>query len=304
MEKFKDYSPFRYEGNLLDFSDLNLFSFGSCWYVDGDNGNDNWDGESKDTAFKTIQAAIDVAGDNTNDTIYVLPIAGDYAENLIVTKSCLTIRDAGLKGNSWMSTIAPASGIALTLNQVERFTAIGLRFAGTSGVGGLSDSEGSLFVDCDFYSDTTDGFKFLSATDTSYTGSGTQFVRCMFRNCGAVGLKVYKGTGTCLGLQATNVNVWDCQFYGNTGADIADDSGSTTPTYFNDWDISGCKFMTVDKTTYLDMDGGVGTRCMISGNWFADNTAQTYMTSTMIKLPSGGSFIANYHAKGITSGVT
>ena len=103
------------------------------------------------------------------------------------------------------------------------------------------------------------------------------------------------------GLQATNVNIWECQFYTNTGPDIADNGGTENPTYFHQWDIHGNKFMTKNKATYLDMDTGTagGTDCFITGNYFAD---AAFETTNAVKLPANAILAGNY-AQGGTGAI-
>jgi len=55
---------------------------GSVWYVDGEKGSSGGSGKSWSTAVDTIQAAVDLSGDNTGDVIYVAP--HKYTENVIV----------------------------------------------------------------------------------------------------------------------------------------------------------------------------------------------------------------------------
>ncbi len=275
---------------------------GKYFFVDSAIGSDGNDGTDSSLPLATIARAIALATSGAGDVIIIYP--GTYAENLTVSKNDITFVAAHTQGNSKRVGVAPATGIALILAQCNRFTAIGIRFVGTSAVGVKSDGEGSKFVNCDFTSDTSDGFKFLGATNTDFTGSGTLFLNCIFRECGGAGLKVYKGTGVCLGLQATNVNVWNCQFYLNTDDDVNDDAAGGTETYFDQWDISGCKFMTRAKTTYLDLNGGSGSvELLVSNCYFAvDDVGR--LTATQVQLPAGGVGVALYDATGIVDAHT
>ena len=269
---------------------------GKAWYVDAaSTAGSGADGVTKATGFTTIAAALTAA--SADDTIFVYP--GTYAENLSVTKDNITLVAPRTWGNSKRVIVEPASGVALTLTQVKRFAARGIRFSGVSGVGCLSDGEGSLFVDCDFASDTSHGIKFLAETDTDFTGSGTHFERCLFRGCGGAGIQVAAGTGVALGLQATNVNVRDCQFYENTDDDVNDSGGDGTNTFYSQWCIENCKFMTRNKTTYLDLNGGSGsTELVVANCYFAVDAG---LTSTHVQLPAGGVAVALYDAAGIVN---
>jgi hypothetical protein len=154
-------------------------------------------------------------------------------------------------------------------------------------------------VDCDFTSDTLHGLKFFAETDNDFTGSGTTLLNCVIRECGGAGIRLFKGGPTAqdpgYGLQATNVNVWGTQFYLNTGDDIDDDGGTENPTYFHQWDISGNKFMTKDKTTYLDLNTGTGggDECLVSNNYFAGT-----INTTTVQLPTDGMAVGNHDVTG------
>jgi len=274
---------------------------GSTFYVRA-TGSDADNGGSWADAFLTIQKALDSCTSGASDTIFV-ETGSTFAENLVLTaKHDVTLIAVGVRANSKRLAVAPAAGIALDLAQSDRFTAIGFRFVGTSAVGVRSDGEAAYFENCDFTSDTSHGFEFLGATVTDNTGSGTVFEGCVFRECGGAGLRLSKGTGDVLGIQATNVNVRNSQFYLNTGDDIDDDAGSESPTYFYQWEISGCKFMTRNKTVYLDMDGGVSAECLIAGNYFANDGPA--LTGTQIALATGAVFAGNFDANGVRDGST
>ncbi len=269
------------------------------FFVDKTNGSDGDNGLDPTTAFATIQKAVDSAKTASGELIFIFP--GTYAENVIVAKDDITFIAVAGFGNSERVGIAPAAGVALVLNQTKRFSAYNIRFAGASHAV-QSDGEGSLFLGCDLSGTTGDGCKFLSATDTDFTGSGTLFEGCVIRECGGAGIKVYKGTGVCLGLQATNVNVYNCQFYLNTDDDINDDAAGGTETYYSQWSIRGCHFMTQNKTSYLDLDGGSGsTELLVSDCYFAvdDASAGNRLSSTQVALPTGGVAVACYDAQGI-----
>src|SRR3990167_5549544 len=203
---------------------------GADFYVDGTNGSNNNDGFAWDRAKATITAGLALCTSSEGDHVWVTP--GTYAENVVLTgKHNVHLMASPTHGNSKRVAIAPASGIAFDLAQSNRFVADGIRFVGTSAVGCRTDGEGALFEWCDFTSDTSHGLAFLGATDTDFTGSGTVLKRCLFRECGGAGIRLSKGTGAALGLQATNVNVIESQFYLNVGDDIDDDAGTESPTY-------------------------------------------------------------------------
>ena len=277
---------------------------GKIWFVDGTNGGPTRTGESWAEALSTIQAAINKVTSNKQDVIFVAP--GTYSENLTVTsKHAFSIIASQQVGNSKRVVVSAAAGKALDLGQSQRLYIKGLSFYAAASDAVVTDSEGVLFEDCDFRSDGGSGLVFFADTDNDFTGSGTVLYRCLIRECSsATGAILSKKGGPTAsdpgyGLQATNVNIWECQFYTNTGPDIADDAGTETPTYFNQWDIRGNKFMTKNKATYLDMDTGNGTDCLISGNFFAD---AAFELTTAAKLPSAAMIVGNYIVGG-TGGI-
>lgn len=291
---------FQYFGNPT-YSQVGLpRKTGNIYFVDGDLGNDNFAGTNPAEAFKTIGKALQRVQSGRGDVIWVYPKSSAYAENLVVTQSDLSILSASVHGNSKRVAIAPAAGIALDLGNINRFRMRGIRGVGTGDVGVLSSAEGALYEDCDFTSDTTHGFQFFGRSSASFTGSGTDFVRCLFRECGAQGLSSKIGVGGAVGLYPTNVNVYGCQFYLNTGADIGNDNPGGAVAPFSQWLIHACQFMTVDKAVYLAMSSGSGTtELQISGCWFSENTA---LTNVKIALPAGASFVGNFQATGVVDG--
>jgi hypothetical protein len=55
------------------------------WYVNGTLGSDTNNGHSFDTAFKTIQKAVDSCGNGRGDIIYVMPMpSAKYTENVVI----------------------------------------------------------------------------------------------------------------------------------------------------------------------------------------------------------------------------
>ena len=264
--------------------------------------------DGSNAVANTITAALSRCVSGRNDRIVLQPGA-TYAENVTVSKDNVSIVGANIFANSKRAIVQPTSGIALTVGDCHRFSSVGVRYSGVSGVGVRHSGEAAYFENCDFTSDTSHGFQFFSSTTTSdYTGSGTTLYRCLFRDCGAAGLRHTSDTDTGnpnYGVQATNVNVWECQFYGNTGDDIDDDAQAGNPTYFYQWDISGNKFMTRNKAAagakYLDMDGGVSQDCLISNNFFASDEA---FDTDNIDIATGAVFAGNYAASGIIDGST
>ncbi len=274
-------------------------AFGTTFFVDGDNGSDAKNGKSPSAAFATIQAAIDACTSGKGDVIIVADIAGNYEENLTIAKSKVTIMASFTTGNSQRVAVAPTSGIALDVQEGALGLIVkGMRFYGTGSPAVQLAADGPRFEGCDFSGDDI-GVKFVSTdSENSNTGSGAHFERCLFRECGAQGILLGNAAGKSF--HATNVNVWNCQFYGNTGADISDTGENGAATYWYQWDIYGCRFMTTAKALYLDMEGGDATASdlLISNCYFA----HLNLTSGEVKLPDAAKavFIGNYDGLGVS----
>lgn len=267
--------------------------FGKNIFVNGATGADNLSGASASAPLATIGAALSAA--SNNDVIIVAP--GTYAENLVTTKTHISLIAGAPSGNAKRVAVAPATGIALDLRTgCLAFAAAGIRFVGTSAVGAKIAADGCAFYDCDFTSDTSHGCSLVGQTvDAANTGSGTQFENCIFRECGGMGLN--QGFTTGKTLFATNVNVWNCQFYLNTGADIGDENEGIGNGYWNQWDINGCKFMDLAKATILAMKGGnAGADILISNCFF---NRRSGMANTECAIPADATMVACYEGTGI-----
>ncbi|MGE5295246.1 MAG: hypothetical protein ACM3VT_10500 [Solirubrobacterales bacterium] len=79
-----------YFGRWPDGRDMDIYVSrrGSVYLVDGAHGNDQWDGLSSRTAFRTIQQAVDVAGDG--DVVAVYP--GVYREEVHLSGKAIILR--------------------------------------------------------------------------------------------------------------------------------------------------------------------------------------------------------------------
>ncbi len=90
---------------------------GVNFFVDGDNGSDDYDGKSWDKAFATIQKAITTSNALADwtwkklNTIWVMP--GDYPENLDGDILMTHIIGLGIRGTDTMVKIHPATGSVL-----------------------------------------------------------------------------------------------------------------------------------------------------------------------------------------------
>jgi len=172
---------------------------GTIWYVDtnvGASGN----GKSWDTAFKTIQEAVDASGDGTGDVIFVGP--GKYQENVLI------------KGHEGLAIIAVVPGWATQLRASDAST----KYSFTP-VGGTA-CPGVCFAVCDrsvtisgFCCDggggyagiyVGDGYRISASYDENSAGARIQ--NCLLRGGN-------EGTyGVVLDGCSDNVIIEDCVF--------------------------------------------------------------------------------------------
>jgi len=276
-----------------------LHSDAKIFYVDKSSlgANDANDGTDPNYPLLTIQQGLDNCVSGRGDTVYVVRRGTSaYAENLTLSKARVSLRAALPTGNAQRVAVVPAAGVALDLqNGALSFVCEGFRFYGTTFSVQLA-ADGPLFYNCDFSGDDV-GVRFMGTNvDTNNTGSGAHFERCLIRECGGIGMRV---GNAALMLHATNVNIRDCQFYGNVGADISDTGENGANPYWYQWHIHGNYFMTTAKAVYLDMEGGdaLATGLMISGNFFN----HLNLTASEIILPDAAvaAFIGNMDGSGM-----
>lgn len=98
---------------------VGILGNGNIYYVDGDDGDDDYDGLSWSTAVETIQAAIDLSNATIDwsatpkhyNVILVKP--GVYAEELTPAYYCVII-GMGVRGTDTAAEIHPATGSCIT----------------------------------------------------------------------------------------------------------------------------------------------------------------------------------------------
>jgi len=235
---------------------------GKVWFVDQVLGNDGNSGQDPTAAFKTIQKAVNSAGNGTGDTIFVFP--GTYAENVVVdTKDYLAIVAAMVNGYA-KPDIQPAAGKALYVKASAGFVGYMLRFvapaADTDVV--LQEGNGFRLISCVFDGDPAMGAaKGLlrlkgNALDDKHTASEGRILDCWFRNSNGVGIIFDAGDTPGNGVGCTDDYVERNIFQGNVGADVATKDTSTPgPALYSARDvyILGNKFRSKNKATYIDM---------------------------------------------------
>ncbi|MCR5839658.1 MAG: DUF1565 domain-containing protein, partial [Kiritimatiellae bacterium] len=165
------------EDGLVHISDIRIYDgvdpsdFTAELFVDGANGNDANDGLSRGTAFKTIQAAVDVA--LPGNTVQVA--AGTYAR-VNTSKGPLTIVGAGASETA----INGGGSTCATLGNETTLRGFALRNGSIGATGGTLE-------DC-------------IVESCSAPMSGTDTLRCIVRNCsggtskGSVGGGVHRNS--------------------------------------------------------------------------------------------------------------
>jgi hypothetical protein len=162
---------------------------GDRYYVDYRNGNDNNDGLSWDTPFKTYSRAITAATSNNNDHIY---IDGDstVAETAMVTLSKNRVHTYGFNGalghygqgaKISIGVTTAATDIACFKNTGVRNTFTGIKFISNNTVaeGLYAVAEGGEFAryhNCEFYKSTD--LDDAGASELLLNGDSAMFYDC------------------------------------------------------------------------------------------------------------------------------
>lgn len=188
-------------GNLWVQGNSFIASPGNVWYVDGDvttSGN----GDSWDTAFKTIQEAVTAA--SAEDTIYIVAkthtdYTGDpvsYAETVIIPYAASNLAIIGVSRGRTQGGLPQ---IKIGAGAVAMFTvrAPGCLIANL-GFNGASSTGGGILLDDDY---------------TAKAAFGTTIVGCHFKNC-----KCHATNGSLGGAIYTSAagNCWQVLISGNT----------------------------------------------------------------------------------------
>ena len=295
MEKWKNYSPFRYEGSLLRWSDLNLPIFSDVWYVDGTNGLDSNDGTTDETAFKTIQKAITTAG--TQDTIYIRAMApntdasdpGEYVENLSIPYAKHGLRLIGVgSSESIMPYAGPkiknasagkllevlASGVRvenLQFNCTRNSGTYGIYLDGVAGYATKAGSVGFTIKNC-----------MIKNGGASYGGInmvggyGGVITNCTFQMCEK---GVWFSSGS---LPSNGHTIEHCNFKSNNGAAIAEHI-TVIAGLHADISITDCTFdIATSFISCGSTNDGIIARCQ-----FNDLVATLANSTGKVKLPVG-----------------
>ena len=166
-------------------------TFGNAYFVDYRNGLDTNNGTTKDSAFKTLSAAVSAVTTNNNDVIY---IDGDstVVETAMVSLSKNRVHIVGCNGAPGhygqgakisCTLDATATNIATFQNTGVRNTFSNLKFmnANTVAEGLYSVAEGgefSRYFNCEFYKSTD--LDVTGAAELLHNGDSAMFYNCTF----------------------------------------------------------------------------------------------------------------------------
>jgi hypothetical protein len=197
---------------------------GTVYYVEGNAGNDKWDGLSIDKPFKTLAKAISVSNidinrrgrwakrntiylfsDTTTESLVAFPNkcdvvgCGSYDAN---TKPGITGLHAPVNTgnwgtrffNTWFKATKVASPIITLASTSSGFQAIGCTFDGSAGTVTLGISQtASPFmkvIDCDFFGAFATGYIAQGTGETA----GTVIEKCRMSGSSGYGIKNVTGT--------------------------------------------------------------------------------------------------------------
>lgn len=294
-------------------ANLNNNGLGNTFFVDGDNGNDGFDGTSPDVAKATIQAAVTAAA--AGGAIYVkarkIAAGGtdpvNYAETIIIPAGKAGLSIIGIASGTKQAAqpqVKKGSGSTALLTIRSPGCLIqGITFNGGSATGGgiLLDDDGS-----------------------TKTAMGTVIRKCVLKNCvGSVATDGSKGGGVMI---ASTGGAWDtlveeCLFYNNIGGFVLLGTADAVP---QDITINRCIFTSstaagrdVDiwgnagsgmvavvineclfgifpaagtKNNYMDLTGCTG---LLSRNSFASN-GKTFGAAANVLVPTTVGIAGNY----------
>lgn len=271
----RDYNPaLKYGAKILGsevLSGIDMFAGNkeSVFFVDADNGSDNNDGKTPDTAKATIQSAVNAAAAankiyKCGSTVYIKPkkiAAGatdpnSYAETIIIpadggdNMKLIGVSSNRTQGGLPQIKIGSGSTAMITIRAMGCTIAnLGINGAGSTGGGILLDDDGS--------------------TKSAF---GTTIVGCHFKNCKCTATD--SRTGGAI-MWSANGGAWQTsiignQFYKNVGGITLIGTSVSLP---QDVLIANNDFLgtaaTVDSYMYLVGGGSGMANVMVRDNYFA-----------------------------------
>lgn len=249
MKQFQVFDP-AIGDILLNAGTLASLSLpGTAWYVDGTNGSDGGTGSSWQSAFKTIQKAVNSL--SSGATVYIAP--GSYNETV---------------------TLARVNGLP------DGVTFIAM---GAVGIAPSATNANAVVNDCDDVTFIGVGMA-ANGTGTAFTNTGSrcQLINCKLENDDGTGLCAIMTLQTVAQRAAkTKGNGADCKLLGCEFAWAASgvkimgtDQGAVTELR-----IQGCRFHDLDTSHILEGVGSGGSAAVtyasleIVGNTFSVDEA-------------------------------
>lgn len=191
----QDYVPaLRFGAKILPHEILGAGTtvFGNVWYVDADNGSDSNVGNTPDTAFASIPAAVSAATTNNHDVIYLSANATHtLTEMLSITKNRLHFIGTDMRGGFgigartkvYLGVTTAATDIATMQNTGVGNTFHGIKFMNSNTVaeGIYCVAEGgeyTVYSNCEFYKDTD--LNVTGAAEVLNNGDSVQWLNCTF----------------------------------------------------------------------------------------------------------------------------
>lgn len=224
-------------------------TFGSIFYVDAENGNDNADGLTKGTAFATVAVAYAATTSGNHDVI-VLSAEGGHAitSMLDVTKSRVHFVGTGFRAGSagigartriTMGDSTVAADIALMQNTGVGNTFSGIKFDSSSTVAAsiyavAEGGEYAIYRGCEIYKSTD--LDVTGAAELLQNGDSAQFIDCtvgsnvnaisgaIIRPCVSLARETITGK-VCRDSKFVNCTFW--RNAGNTANAFVDATGVT-----------------------------------------------------------------------------
>jgi len=259
------------------------------------NGS-NLDGENWESAFTTVQDAIDQASDY--DTIHIAPGEYDEAVTIARAKDNLTLIGEGGRGSVF---IAPSTTNATALTQeADDVTIINVGCDGDGTGDGLLNRGRRFRAFASKIEGGTIGLRMTLGTDAQITalthGKGDD---CWIVDCEVCwNTKGVQLIATDYGA-VTQARFRGCTFHDNTAADF-EESGGSVDIRYRDLDIGACHFLRqedgTEPTAYILLNDDNGNKGVVWGCTFpsALDGGKNLVSTGLI-------WAGNFHTGGIST---
>jgi len=196
MKRFRDSETALQQGAKIIMDDLEnagVNTFGNVYWVDPTNGNDDNNGQTKDSAFATITKAEATVVSGNHDIVFLSANAAHaQTKMLTLTKSRVHWVGLGGRGGSLglgartritMGDSTVAADIAVMQNTGVGRTFTGIKFDSSSTVAaslfGIAEGgEYTIYKGCEFYKSSD--LDETTAAEVLNNGDSTQWIDCYF----------------------------------------------------------------------------------------------------------------------------